>query len=321
MSQNLYNCSESESNPMPYSRYFRINSFAAIRIWYSGVIVFCLILSHTYAQKPVGRFLTDSVELGRPFDYALSYYHSPADELFFPDTSYNFYPFEMVRRNYFTTITNKNRSLDSVVYTLVTFDITKTQKFNLPVYVLGKRDCTTVFADLDSVFLKEMIKTSADSLKLKIDTKLMPLEQQVNYPKIIGYLLGVIGVLGLIYAFFGRRIEKQYRLFLFGRKHKDFVSNYRKIIRGTLDSSNIGKALVMWKEHLEWLENRPYTSYTSKEIINRLPSESLEESLHDVDTAIYGGILSTHMPIAMNVLLDKAVELYRKRRAELAINS
>ncbi|WP_181840621.1 hypothetical protein [Emticicia sp. BO119] len=306
---------------MPYSRYFRINSFAAIRIWYSGVIVFCLILSHTYAQKPVGRFLTDSVELGRPFDYALSYYHSPADELFFPDTSYNFYPFEMVRRNYFTTITNKNRSLDSVVYTLVTFDITKTQKFNLPVYVLGKRDCTTVFADLDSVFLKEMIKTSADSLKLKIDTKLMPLEQQVNYPKIIGYLLGVIGVLGLIYAFFGRRIEKQYRLFLFGRKHKDFVSNYRKIIRGTLDSSNIGKALVMWKEHLEWLENRPYTSYTSKEIINRLPSESLEESLHDVDTAIYGGILSTHMPIAMNVLLDKAVELYRKRRAELAINS
>ncbi|HEY1055262.1 MAG TPA: hypothetical protein VGE24_09010, partial [Emticicia sp.] len=75
------------------------------------------------------------------------------------------------------------------------------------------------------------------------------------------------------------------------------------------------------KEHLEWLENRPYTSYTSKEIINRLPSESLEESLHDVDTAIYGGILSTHMPVAMNVLLDKAVELYRKRREELALNS
>ena len=77
----------------------------------------------------------------------------------------------------------------------------------------------------------------------------------------------------------------------------------------------------MWKEHLEWLEKRPYTSYTSKEIINRLPSESLEESLHDVDTAIYGGILSTQMPIAMNVLLNKAVELYRKRREELATNS
>lgn len=288
----------------------------------SGLVVFyCLLLNNTYAQKPVGRFLTDSVELGRPFDYALSYYHSPADEVFFPDTTYNFYPFEMVRRNYFTTKTTNNRSLDSVVYTLVTFDISKTQKFNLPVYLLGKRDCTTVFAALDSVFLKEMIKTETDSLMLKTDIRLMPLDQQINYPKILGYLLGFFGILGMIYAFFGKRIEKQYRLFLFGRRHKDFISAYKKITRATLDSNNIGRALVMWKEHLEWLENRPYTSYTSKEIINRLPGESLEESLHDIDTAIYGGILSTHMPVAMNVLLEKAVELYRKRRAEMAVNS
>ena len=292
-----------------------------MRLAFSGIIILCLMVNNANAQKPAGRFLTDSVELGRPFDYALSYYHSPGAEVFFPDTTYNFYPFEMVRRNYFTTITNNNRSLDSVVYTLVTFDISKTQKFNLPVYVLGKRDCTAIFASLDSVFLKEMIRTSTDSLMLKTDTKLMPLQQQVNYPKILGFLLGLLGVLGIVYAFFGKWIEKQYRLFLFGRRHKDFVSTYRKITKGTLDSGNIGRALVLWKEHLEWLEKRPYTSYTSKEIINRLPSESLEESLHDVDTAIYGGILSTHMPVAMNVLLDKAVELYRKRRAELAFNS
>ncbi|RYU97656.1 hypothetical protein [Emticicia agri] len=307
---------------MPYCVSYKISFTAAIRIVCSGILIFVgLTFNKAYAQKPIGRFLTDSVELGRPFDYALSYYHSPSDEVFFPDTAYNFYPFELIRRNYFTTNTTNNRSLDSVVYTLVTFDINKTQKFNLPVYILGKRDCTAVFAPLDSVFLRELIRTSTDSLMLKTDTKLMPLQQQVNYPKILGYLLGLLGILGIIYAFFGKWIEKQYRLFVFARKHKDFVSNYKKVIRGTLDSGNIGKALVMWKEHLEWLENRPYTSYTSKEIINRLPSESLEESLRDVDTAIYGGILSTHMPAAMNVLLNKAVELYRKRREELAINS
>ncbi|HEY1056029.1 MAG TPA: hypothetical protein VGE24_12865, partial [Emticicia sp.] len=290
---------------MSYSNQSYKIRFAAIRIIGSGIMIFCLMLTNAYSQKPVGRFLTDSVELGRPFDYALSYYHSPSAEVFFPDTTYNFYPFEMVRRNYFTTSTTNNQSLDSVVYTLVTFDISKTQKFNLPVYILGKRDCTAVFAALDSVFLKEMIKSSTDSLMLKPDTKLMPLEQQVNYPKILGYLLGLLGILGIIYAFFGRWIEKQYRLFMFGRRNKEFVSNYRKITKGSLDSDNIGKALVMWKEHLEWLENRPYTSYTSKEIINRLPGELLEDSLRDVDTAIYGGILSTHMPKAMNVLLDK----------------
>jgi hypothetical protein len=44
----------------------------------------------------------------------------------------------------------------------------------------------------------------------------------------------------------------------------------------------------------------------------------LEDALREVDSAIYGGILSTQMPAAMNTLLDKATELYKNRREELA---
>lgn len=285
------------------------------------LIVSCLLIVNTcFAQKtlPQGRFLTDSIEIGRPFNYALSYRHAPSDEVFLPDTTYNFYPFNIVERQLFITSTNNNVSVDSVIYTLVSFDIGKTQKLNLPIYILTKRDCTAVFSLPDSVFLKEMIKTSIDSLSLKTDTKLLPLSQQINYPQILTYLLGILVVIGLIYAFFGKFIRKQYRLFLFGRKHKDFVSNYKRLTRSTLDDKTIGKSLVLWKNHLEWLEKRPYSSYTSKEIITRLPSERLEEALREVDSAIYGGILSTQMPFAMNVLLDKAIELYKKRKAELA---
>jgi hypothetical protein len=284
------------------------------------LIVNCLLIIDCIAQKslPQGKFLSDSVELGRPFDYALSYHHLPSDEVFFPDTTYHFYPFEIVRRNYFPTITTNNNSLDSVIYTLVTFDITKTQQLKLPIYVLSKRDCTAIFALPDSVFLKEMIKTSIDTLSLKTETSLLPLRQQLNYPQILAYIFGVLVVIGLVYAFFGRFIRKQYQLFLFGRRHKDFMANYKRYARSTLDDITIGKALVLWKKHLEWLEKRPYSSYTSKEIITRLPNERLEEALREVDTAIYGGILSTQMPFAMNVLLDKAIELYKKRRIELA---
>jgi hypothetical protein len=285
------------------------------------LIVHCsLIIDNCTAQSnlPTGRFLTDSVALGRPFDYSLSYHHSPSAEVFFPDTTYNFYPFEIVKRNYFPTLTNNNNSLDSVIYTLVTFDISKTQKLNLPIYLLSKRDCTAVFATPDSVFLKEMIKTDINLLSLKTDAKQVPLNQQLNYPQILAYLFGVLGILGIIYAFFGRYIRKQYRLFLFGRKHKDFLASYKKYTRSTLDDRTIGKAIVLWKKHLEWLEKRPYSSYTSKEIITRLPNERLEEALREVDSAIYGGILSTEMPFAMNVLLDKAVEIYKNRRTELA---
>jgi hypothetical protein len=200
----------------------------------------------------------------------------------------------------------------------VTFEITKNQKLGLPIYLLSKRDCTTVYSLADSVFLKEMIKSNVDSLQLKTDTKLLPLSQQVNYPKILTYILGILGVVLIIYALFGRFIRKQYTLFLFSRRHVDFLANYKKFTRSTLDDVTIGKTLVLWKKHLEWLERRPYTSYTTKEIVSRLPSARLEDALREVDSAIYGGILSTQMPSAMNTLLDKATELYKNRREELA---
>lgn len=288
---------------------------------YILLIISCLlIIENSQAQKPVGKFQTDSIEIGRPIDYTLSYHHSPSAEVFFPDTTYNFYPFAIIRRNIFPTSTTNGISVDSVVYTLVTFDITKNQKLGLPIYLLSKRDCTAVYSLADSVFLKEMIKTSVDSLQLKTDTKLLPLSQQVNYPKILTYLLSLLGVVLIIYAIFGRFIRKQYRLFLFSRRHKDFQTNYKKFTRSTLDDITIGKALVLWKKHLEWLEKRPYTSYTTKEIISRLPSERLEEALKEVDSAIYGGILSTQMPSSMEILLEKATELYKNRREELAAN-
>jgi hypothetical protein len=283
------------------------------------LIISCLlVIGISYAQKPIGRFQTDSIELGRPIDYSLSYHHNPSAEVFFPDTTYNFYPFEIIRRNIFQTLTTNGVSIDSVIYTLVTFEITKNQKLGLPIYVLSKRDCTMVYSLTDSVFLKEMIKTSVDSLQLKTDTKLLVLSQQVNYPKILTYILGILGVVLTIYALFGRFIRKQYTLFLFSRRHVDFLANYKKFTRSTLDDVTIGKTLVLWKKHLEWLEKRPYTSYTTKEIVSRLPSARLEDALREVDSAIYGGILSTQMPSAMNTLLDKATELYKNRREELA---
>jgi hypothetical protein len=319
MYPNLYNCLESENRSIIKS------GTKQIKFWVVLVLNCLLIIGpptvdNCSAQKtlPKGKFQSDSIEVGRPFNYALSYHHAPSAEVFFPDTTYNFYPFEMIERKFYPTSTNNNISIDSVTYTLVTFDISKVQKLSLPIYLLTKRDCTAVFSLPDSVFLKEMIKTSTDSLSLKTDTKLLPLSQQLNYPQILTYFLGILGVVGIIYAFFGKFIRKQYRLFLFGRKHKDFVSNYKRLTRSTLDDKTIGKSLVLWKNHLEWLEKRPYSSFTSKEIITRLPNERLEEALREVDSAIYGGILSTQMPVAMNVLLDKAIELYKKRKAELA---
>ncbi len=270
-----------------------------------------------FAQKPNGKFLNDSIEIGKPIDYALSYHHKPSAEIFFPDTTYDFKPFEIIRRNIFQTNTTNNESVDSVVYTLVSFDISQTQKLNLPIYLLSKRDCTLVFGKEDSVVLKEMIRVKVDSLKLVSDAKLFPLKEQINYPKIFTIFFTILGVLVTIYALFGNYLHQQYALLLFSRKHKDFQTQYKKYAKAVLDSNSIGKALVLWKNYLEWLEKKPYSSYTSKEIIEQIPSESLEEALKEIDTAIYGGILSTQMPFSMSILLDKANEIYKNKRIEL----
>ncbi len=281
-------------------------------------LIFNLQLStfNLFAQKPVGKFLADSIEIGKPILYAFSYRHNPAQEVFFPDTTYDFYPFELKKRDFFPTNTEYNISTDSVIYTLITFEIDKIQRLNLPIYALANRDCTAVYSLKDSVFLKEMIGENLN-LPLKTNTNAAFVPLSVDYPKILGYLLSFVGIIGLIYTLFGKYIRKRYNQFLFTQKHRDFVNTYKKTTRGELNDKNISKAIVAWKKHLEWLEKRPFSSYTTKEIVEKIPNERLEEALRDVDSAIYGGILSTQMPLAMGILLETAIEIYKKQKAYL----
>ena len=137
-------------------------------------VLFSLLYSFSaYAQipswvPPKGKFLSDSVKVGLPVKYALSYRHKATADIFFPDSSYNFTPFELVKREYFNTITDENGSLDSVVYTLISFEVSPVQELSLPVYVLTKRDCTRVFSPIDYVILNSIIKSdvSIDTLSL-----------------------------------------------------------------------------------------------------------------------------------------------------------
>jgi hypothetical protein len=319
MFRNLFNFLEYGSKIVG-SRKSEVGSRQLMIVSFFLHFTFCILhFTLTNAQKPIGRFMADSIEIGKPIRYVLSYRHSPAAEVFFPDTTYNFYPFELLNRSYLPTETTNKGSLDSVIYTLETFEITPIQRLSLPIYSLSQKDCTTVFSQPDSVFLKEMIKGNLGNLGLKSDLKLIPLQPQIDYLRVVGYLLGILVGVMVIYGFFGRFIRKQYRLFRFGQRHREFLLNYKRHTRGTFNSNNIGKALVLWKKHLEWLEKKPYSSYTTKEIINQLPNERLEEALRDVDSAIYGGIISTQMPFAMNILQETATERYQERRSELSV--
>ena len=290
-----------------------------------------LITQKTIAQipswtPPKGKFLSDSVKVGLPVQYALSYRHKATADVFFPDSAYNFAPFEMVKRKFFNTITDQNGSLDSVVYTLISFEVTPVQELSLPVYVRAKKDCTRVFAPIDYVILNSIIKTNVniDSLFLKKDTRLIPIAQQVNFPLIFLIIIGLLLVIGMVFWFFGKPIRRQVRLFNFKRRYDDFRKLFQRLSRGTEDAKkrleNIEKAVVLWKKYIERIENKPFTTFTTKEILDNLKDNRLSDALREIDATVYGGVYSSKTIASLQILQELAEGLYRERRLELGVN-
>lgn len=273
------------------------------------------------AQRPNGYFLTDSIEIGKPFKYALSFRHIPRVEVFFPDTSADFRPFEVIKQDYFPTETSPAGSLDSAVYTLVSFDLKKIQSLSVPVWVSNGRDCTAVYSARDSIRLKELIRGQlSDTLRLKADTLIVPLRNQTNFPFILLIALLILLIGTGIYLLFGEALTRQwelYQMFLRNREFRRSFSRLTRDIHGAKGIENAEKVVVLWKIYLQRLERKPYATYTTKEIIDSLPDEQLADALKSIDGVIYGGVSSRNTADSLNILRDIADQSYRQKRIEL----
>ncbi|MFN8344687.1 MAG: hypothetical protein U0X91_06775 [Spirosomataceae bacterium] len=254
--------------------------------------------------------------------YALSFRHSPQSEVFFPDTSADFRPFEVIKLDYFPTETNPSGSLDSAVYTLISFDLKKDQSLSVPVWVSNGRDCTAVYSDKDFIKLRELIKGGVtDTLHLKTDTQIVPLRNQVNFPLILllSFLLLLIGT--GVYLLFGEALTRQWELYQMFLRNREFRRNFSRLTRdinGPKGIENAEKAVVLWKIYLQRLERKPYVTYTTKEIMDSLPDEQLADALKSIDGVIYGGVSSRNTADSLNILRDIADQSYRLKRIELS---
>lgn len=142
-----------------------------------------------FAQKPKGVFLQDSLSVGKPISFSLSYWHHPSQDVFFPDSTYDFSPFRFVSETFITTKTLGGRSLDSVVYSLVSYEIDSIQRLRLPVFILREGDSLKLFGEADSVFFKEMVKDEdLESDGLMANLRYSEVQTDIDYPKILYYL-------------------------------------------------------------------------------------------------------------------------------------
>ena len=265
------------------------------------ILFFLITISLSgYCQdiKVRGQFLVDSIKIGQPFPFALSAEYPWDINILFPDSTYNFTPFEYVARKYFPTSTIDGISHDSTIYFLNSFEIDSTQWLKLPVYVIQQKDCTEVWTDERLVWLQHMVTINTDSLQaaklpLKVDAYYVPVDWLFNYP-IVSIIGGsVIIILIVCWIVFGKRIRKFFKVRSMKRTFANYLHSFNDSLESLKSSCTIPQAertLVIWKKYLETLEDKPFTKYTSKEILQVIDSSGLSGSLKTVDRFLYAGV-------------------------------
>lgn len=260
------------------------------------VVVFFFIAWTAQGQqiKPDGVFLSDSIKIGVPVTYSLSIKYPKEMDVVFPDSLFNYTPFEFEGKRYFTTRSDNEFSYDSAIFYLTSFEVDTVQHLSLPVFVLTGRDSTAVYADPDSVVLQHMVSEIPDSvaveaMPLKENTTYRRVPLQFNYPYFIIGTVIVLLIAGLFIFFFGKSIRRYFYLRRLEKSHRKFIEDYDAVAlaKDQPAKAQTEKLLVIWKKYLEKLEGKPYTKLTTKEIIRDYHHQSIEASLKAMDRTIY----------------------------------
>ena len=261
-----------------------------------------IIPSLVYSQEVQvrSRFLADSLKIGEKVPFAVTVKYPRQVNILYPDSSYSFNPYEFESKEYFATKTTDSLSYDSVVYYITSYEIDSIQMFRMPVYVLQGSDCTAVFGAADSIFLKQMVSHVPDSvttqqLPLKTNTSYLNVSWLFNYPIAVYVVAALVIIVVVTWLMFGKRIRRYYKLKKLNKDHTDFLHRFADAlqqVQSEFSSLNAETALVIWKKYMERLEQRPYTKYSSTEILRTLSDSNLSKALRSIDKMVYGGIAS-----------------------------
>lgn len=265
--------------------------------------------------KPEGFFLQDSFKLGKPVPYSLSLRYPSELNVIFPDTTYNFAPFELSYRDYFYTQSDSATSFDSVVYYLRTFQLDTVQQLTLPVYVVKNGDSTAMYASIDSLIFDQVITVMPDTLNLQPTSYFHEVTREFNYPYAVAITLAVIVVLAIIAGVFGGNIRRALRLRKLKRDHRKYLAKYYALLdRSNGEGKNRSEEiLITWKQYLEKLERAPYTKQTTKEILASHPDAKLREALRSIDRDIYAGQSSKNIEEQYRSLLEYSINTFRNK--------
>lgn len=255
--------------------------------------------------------------------YSLSAKYPANVNVVFPDSTYNFFPFEFEKKKFFPTQTKEGLSYDSVVYYVSTFEVDSVQSLALPVYIIHTADCTVVEPEPSSVKLQFLVASMPDS----VETKDLPLKITVAYEPVSGnfnYIVAGAIVLGLflmaitVWLVFGKKIKRYFKLKRLRKNHEKFLSEYTLSmdeIKSTPSTLAAEQSVGIWKKYMEQLERKPYTTLTTRETINILHNDTLKQNLQAIDRVIYGHQHASEKPFES--LRDFANDQFQQKVKEV----
>lgn len=298
--------------------------FFSITYLFSGLI-FSMLTSSLLAQevKVQAGFFADSAGVGEQTKFYLTARYPSKITVLFPDSTFNFTPFEFNSKQYFATKTTEGISYDSVIYSLSTFEIEKIQTLSLPVYAVGKMDSVAFNSNRDTLLLAELVgpipdSISAERLPLKLNTSYKDVSFLFNYPILVIILIVLVVAALVTFFVFGKKIRKYLRIKRLTKDHTKFLQLYGQHLdeaKKSFTTSIAESTMATWKKYMEQLEVRPYTKLTTREILLVEKNDSLGHDLHAIDRAIYGHAASVVTPLEN--LREYAVAKFLKKLEEV----
>ena len=180
-----------------------------------SLFIFFLVFSFGFAQNitPKGQFLKDSVQIGEPIEFALSIKYPKELEIIFPDSLYNFFPFELTKKIYFPTKSDSVFSVDSAIYYLSTFEIDSIQYLKMPVYKVNEFDSLIIWTLQDSIILQHAVESIPDSVAMVTNTNYMEVPMAFNYPYASIALIILIVITVILWLVFGKTVTNKIQIY------------------------------------------------------------------------------------------------------------
>lgn len=293
-----------------------------------AVSVLILMLATPFFLKaqqvqPKGYFLEDSIRIGMSTPFVLTVRYPKELDIIFPDSLYNFTPYELDDKWYTTTLSDDSLSYDSAVYYLTSFEIDSIQYHQMPVFLLQENDSITLLTAKDSVFLKHAVteipdSVAAEAMPLKENTSYKRVILEFNYPYVLIGSAIVLIAASLLFIFYGEPVRKKIIMRRLTKGHRQFLKRYEAVVEENIPyAEKAARVLNTWKMYLEKLEKRPYTKLTSKEIIQNYSSEAIKTALQGIDKAIYAMHSNGELTKNFDALKRFSEERFRQKLMEV----